>query len=237
MANDARIANRVKETTQTQGTGAYELLGAPPAHQTFVDAFSVTTTAETYYCCEDATQWEIGQGTITAGAVPTLSRDTVIASSDGATAIDWGPGTRDIFCTVPASKLLFKDEDGKIGRLTQSLPFLANGFTVSEVGFAVDSQIWTAARGQAVLSAKGSITIAGGLKLKWGVVAVGADSSVDDTFAAAFGTAFLAVVAYDSAKDNSTPAGRLSYTLTTTKITLHNGDTASANVAYLAIGT
>ncbi len=54
------------------------------------------------YCIEDGTDWEIGEGTVTDAATDTLSRDTVIASSNAGSAVNWGAGTKRVFCVVPA---------------------------------------------------------------------------------------------------------------------------------------
>ena len=232
------LENRVRETTDTVGVGDYTLRGAPPGFQTFVDAHGVLTTQQTFYCCEDGVDWEIGVGTITAGPVPTLTRDTILASSNGGAAVNWGPGTRDLFETLPASRLVHKDSVGLVGSIASALRFAAsNGnFAVLEQGYPL-SRIWHDARVVATLvAAKGEYAWPDGFKIKWGKEAVGADSSLPVAFITSFATPFLAIVAYESAKDSTTPAGRLSYTLTADSIALHNGDTAAATVVYLAVG-
>jgi hypothetical protein len=90
---------RVKETTTTTGTGAVSLLGAATGFRTFISA--VGNGVQCYYTIEDGTNWEQGIGTVNSGTPPTLSRNTIIASSNGGAAVNWGAGTRNVFCDFP----------------------------------------------------------------------------------------------------------------------------------------
>lgn len=91
------LKDRVKETTQTSGTGTLALLGASQGFQ----AFSVVGEGNiTYYTITDGINWEVGVGTY---SVNSLSRDTVISSSQSGGKVNWGAGTRDVFCTLPAN--------------------------------------------------------------------------------------------------------------------------------------
>jgi len=92
------IKDRVKSTTTTTGTGTYTLGSAATGFQDF----SVIGDAnQTYYCCTDGTDWELGLGTYTSSGT-TLSRDTILASSNSGDAVNWSAGTRDIYVTYPA---------------------------------------------------------------------------------------------------------------------------------------
>lgn len=95
------LADRVRETTTTTGTGTYNLAGAATGFQTFVAG--VGDGGEAPYCCTDGTDWEVGVGTVTDAAPDTLSRDTIIASSNGGAAVNWGSGSKDIFLTASAA--------------------------------------------------------------------------------------------------------------------------------------
>ena len=95
------VYDRVKETTTTTGTGTYSLAGAATCFQAFSDVFATGDT--TYYCAEDGTDWEVGLGTLTSGAPWTLARTSILASSNADAAVNWAAGTRNIFCTLPAS--------------------------------------------------------------------------------------------------------------------------------------
>lgn len=98
-----KYAPRVKETTTTTGTGTYSLVGAATGFQGFVAG--IGSTYQTWYCCANDVDWEIGIGTITDGTPDTLSRGTVVYSSNSNNAVDWPAGTRDIFCIFPPALL------------------------------------------------------------------------------------------------------------------------------------
>ena len=76
------INDRVKETSTTTGTGTISLAGASQGFETFVTG--IGTTNKTYYCITNSTQteFETGIGTVTDATPDTLSRDTVISSSN-----------------------------------------------------------------------------------------------------------------------------------------------------------
>ena len=72
------LADRVKETTNTTGTGTLTLAGASIGYQ----PFSVIGNGNsTYYSIISGNDWEVGIGTVTSGSPNTLSRDTVLSSS------------------------------------------------------------------------------------------------------------------------------------------------------------
>lgn len=94
------VKDRVKETTTTTGTGAVTLAGAETGYQSFSVIGDGNTT---YYAIEDGTDWEVGIGTYTASGT-TLSRDTILESSNSGSAVDWGAGTKEVFVTYPAER-------------------------------------------------------------------------------------------------------------------------------------
>lgn len=96
------IADRVKETTATTGTGTYTLAGAASGFRTF--ASKVTVGAKCYYCAAMSSDWEVGEGTLATSS--TLARTAILASSNANAAVSWGAGTKDIFITAPAYSLL-----------------------------------------------------------------------------------------------------------------------------------
>lgn len=87
---------RVKETTTTTGTGNLALDGAVAGFQGFVAG--IGTTNYTSYCITDGTDWEVGYGMVTDDSPDTLSRPMIHASSNGGSAVNWGAGTKDVFC-------------------------------------------------------------------------------------------------------------------------------------------
>ena len=105
------IKDRVKETTTTTGTGTYTLAGAVSGFETFTANLSNSDT--TYYVCTDNTDFEVGLGTFTSSGT-TLSRDTILASSNSNNEVNWSSGTRSIFMTYPADKAVFKDASNNI---------------------------------------------------------------------------------------------------------------------------
>jgi len=111
------INDRVKETTTTTSTGAVTLAGAVTGFETF--AAGVGNSNTTYYAIvhQTANEFEVGLGTLN-GDSSTLTRTTVISSSNSDSAVDFAAGTKDVFCTIPASKLIFEDanNDATIGR-------------------------------------------------------------------------------------------------------------------------
>jgi hypothetical protein len=93
--------DRVKETTTGTGTGALTLAGAATGFRTFASVLSDGDL--TPYCIQGQTgsEWEVGLGTF-AAAGPTLTRSTILASSNGGSAVVFSAGTKDVFLTAPA---------------------------------------------------------------------------------------------------------------------------------------
>ena len=100
------VNDRVKETSTTTGTGTLTLDGAVTGFETFSSAIGNTNT--TYYAIEipNTVHFEVGLGTVGAG---TLSRDTVISSSNSDNPVNFPAGTKNVFCTLPASKAVIED--------------------------------------------------------------------------------------------------------------------------------
>ena len=111
------INDRVKETTTTTGTGAVSLGGAVTGFETFAAGIGNSNT--TYYAIvhQTAAEFEVGLGTLD-GDSSDLTRTTVISSSNSDSAVDFAAGTKDVFVTIPASKLVFEDvnNDATVGR-------------------------------------------------------------------------------------------------------------------------
>jgi hypothetical protein len=106
------VADRVKETTTTTGTGTYTLAGAVDGFQTFGAIGDGNTT---YYACSDGTDYEVGIGTYTASGT-TLARTTIIESSNSDAAVNWSAGSKQVFCTLPADKAIFADSSGIVAK-------------------------------------------------------------------------------------------------------------------------
>ncbi len=96
------VKDRVKETTATTGTGTITLAGAATGFQSFSVIGDGNTT---YYAITDPTAgtWEVGIGTYTSSGT-TLSRDTVLESSNSGSLVSFGAGSKDVFVTYPAER-------------------------------------------------------------------------------------------------------------------------------------
>ena len=106
------LKDRVKETTTTAGTGTVTLAGAATGYQTFAAIGNANTT---YYCIagQGTSEWEVGIGTYTSSGT-TLSRDTVLASSNSGSLVTFSAGTKDVFATYPSEKSVNQDASGNI---------------------------------------------------------------------------------------------------------------------------
>ena len=96
------VKDRVKETTSTTGTGTVTLSGASTGFQSFSVIGDGNTT---YYAIVNSStgEWEVGIGTYTASGT-TLSRDTVLESSNSGSLVDFAAGNKDVFVTYPAER-------------------------------------------------------------------------------------------------------------------------------------
>ena len=99
------LADRVKETTTTTGTGTVTLLGASTGFQSFAAVGNGNTT---YYCiaAQTGTEWEVGLGTYTSSGT-TLSRTTVFSSSNSGSLVNFSAGSKDVFVAYPAEMAAF----------------------------------------------------------------------------------------------------------------------------------
>ena len=151
------IKDRIKETTTTTGTGTYSLAGAEAGFQ----GFSAVGDGNTcYYACTDNTDFEVGIGTFTASG-STLARTTILESSNSDAAVDWSAGSKDIFVTAPADKLVYEDASGDIS---------VSG-TVDGVDIAARDAVLTST----TTTANAAMPLAGGTFT--GTVTVGADGA------------------------------------------------------------
>jgi len=101
------LADRVRETSTTVSTGTLTLAGAVANFQSFA---AIGNTNTTYYTIvnRSASEWEIGIGTYTASGT-TLSRDTVLSSSNSGSLVNFSAGTKDVWGDYPAGKAVTTD--------------------------------------------------------------------------------------------------------------------------------
>ena len=119
------VKDRVKETTTTTGTGTITLAGAVSGFQ----AFSVIGDGnETFYTIAGGGEWEVGIGTYTSSGT-TLSRDTVLDSSNSGSLVDFAAGTKDVFVTYPAERTI-TGGGGGIGALVVNATTVTENYTI-----------------------------------------------------------------------------------------------------------
>ena len=97
------VKDRVKVTTTTTGTGTLTLGAA--AVGGFQDFSVIGDGNTTYYAITDSTNsaWEVGIGVYTSSGT-TLSRDTVLESSNAGALVNFAAGSKDVFVTYPAER-------------------------------------------------------------------------------------------------------------------------------------
>jgi|DEB0MinimDraft_6_1074348.scaffolds.fasta_scaffold01032_13 hypothetical protein len=133
------LKDRVKEQTATTGTGTVTLAGAV----TDFDSFSVIGDGNTTYytiTLPEGDEWEVGLGTYTASGT-TLSRDTILASSNSGSAVNFSAGNKDVFVVYPAGKSVYEDASGNVtagGSITGEEMVASNGVFVNNKTISVD---------------------------------------------------------------------------------------------------
>ena len=137
------LADRVKDTTTSVGTGTITLDNTPPA--SFQSFAAIGNGNTTYYTIANDTDWEVGIGTYTSSGT-TLSRDTVLASSAGGTTkVSFPVGQKTVFVTLPAERTVYSG-----GSIAQALP------TPGAIGQVLisDGTAWVSGRSPGISTAK-----------------------------------------------------------------------------------
>jgi len=171
-----QIQDRVQETTTTTGTGALSLGGAVAGFRAFS---SVCANGDTFYYALQSVSstgvpvgaWEVGIGTYNTSG-NTLSRTTVLASSNSNAVVSLTAGTTQVWLDLPAAfqqnlpisaKYFGAQGNTRIvndGVTTSSSPTLTSAtaaFTAADVGKTVDV-VTTTSTGVATLIVHGTIT-------------------------------------------------------------------------------
>jgi hypothetical protein len=98
------LGYRTRETSTTTGTGTLDLDGAVgTGFRAFADDIATGRKVLYNIISVDANgdgDYEEGIGTLTHGTPDTLTRDTVIRSSNGGNKVSWGAGTKYVFCDI-----------------------------------------------------------------------------------------------------------------------------------------
>ena len=121
------LADRVRETTSSTGTTAVTLGGAYTGFQTF--SAGIGNSNSTYYTISDSItgQWEVGIGTYTSSG-NTLSRDTVLSSSNAGSLVSFTAGSKDVFVTQPSERNVYVVGSNVVAENSATVPnsLLAN---------------------------------------------------------------------------------------------------------------
>jgi hypothetical protein len=155
------IADRVRETTTTSGTGTVTLGGAYAGFQSFSVIGNGNTT---YYAIVDSTTgaWEVGIGTYTASGT-TLARDTVLSSSNSGSLVNFAANTKDVIVTQPSERAVYVVGGSVVTENSATVPnaLLANS-TISGVSLGSNLNALTIGTGLSGTSYNGStgVTVA-----------------------------------------------------------------------------
>jgi hypothetical protein len=122
------VKDRVRESTTTTGTGTVTLGGAATGFQSFSVIGNGNTTFYTIQL-SNTNEWEVGIGTYISSGT-TLSRDTILESSNGGTAVNFSAGTKDVFVTYPAEKAIY------LGNLPTKLVVTKRDTTTADIALA-----------------------------------------------------------------------------------------------------
>ena len=154
------LADRVKESTTTAGTGTVTLLGAAPGFQSFAVIGDANTT---YYTIAGQTtsEWEVGIGTYTSAGT-LLARTTVLSNSAGTqpSALSFSAGTIDVFVTYPSSKSVNLDASGNATALGTPASFVGTNITGTASGLTAGNVTTNANLTGDVTSAGNATTLA-----------------------------------------------------------------------------
>lgn len=101
----SHLADRVRDTTTTTGTGAITLANTAPAgSRTFAAAFGSSAGWVAYVIQgQTAGEWEVVEGTF--NGTTGLTREVVQSSSNGGALVNFSAGTKDVFCAPSAEYL------------------------------------------------------------------------------------------------------------------------------------
>ena len=161
------LKDRVKETTTTTGTGTVTLAGAV----TDFSSFSVIGDGNTTYytiTLPEGDEWEVGVGTYTASGT-TLSRDTILASSNSGSAVNFSAGDKDVVVVYPAGKAVYEDAAGDVTEgvsITGEEMVASNGVFVNNktisVNYTVPTGYNATSTGPVTVSAGTAFTVPSG---------------------------------------------------------------------------
>jgi hypothetical protein len=223
------LADRVKETTTTAGTGTVTLDGAATGFQDFN---AIGSGNSTYYtiAAQTGNQWEVGIGTYTyGGATNTLSRTTVLSSSNSGSLVDFTAGTKDVFVTYPSSRSVYADGATLTATNSSILPVTSGG--TSYASYAVGDILYastTTALSKLADVATGNAIISGGIGVAPSYGKIGLTTHVSGVLPVANGgtnastasiTSFNNITGYSAAGATGTTTTNLVFSTSPTLVT------------------
>jgi len=180
------LADRVKETTTTAGTGTVTLLGASAGFQSFAVVGNANTT---YYTIagQSTSEWEVGIGTYTSAGT-LLARTTVLSNSSATepSALNFAAGTKDVFVTYPSSKSVNLDASGNATALGTPVAFVGTNITGTASGLTAGNVTTNANLTGDVTSVGNATAIAAGVIVD---ADINASAGIVDTKLATISTA------------------------------------------------
>lgn len=133
------LADRVKETSTTTGSGVFTLAGATSGFQSFA---VIGNTNTTFYCIagQGTSEWEVGIGTYATSGT-TLTRTTVLSNSSATqpSALSFAAGTKDVFVTYPSEKSVNLDASGNATALGTPVAFTGTNITGTATAFTASN--------------------------------------------------------------------------------------------------
>ena len=153
------VKDRVQVTATTTGTGTFTLGSAVAGFQDFSVIGNANTT---YYTIVGGSEWEVGLGTYTSSGT-TLSRDTVLESSNSGSLVNFSAGTKNVFVTYPAEKATYQDANGTAiaPQLSASNGLVENANTVS-ANYTIQTNYNAMSAGPVTVNSGISLTIPSG---------------------------------------------------------------------------
>lgn len=107
------VTDRVADTTTTTGTGAITVSGtAATGYRTFSAAMSVGDTCYLCIASQTANEWETSLATYSSSN--TLTRTTILKSSNANAAVSFSSGTKDVFISLVADRTATLDANSNL---------------------------------------------------------------------------------------------------------------------------
>lgn len=149
------LANRVKETTSTTGTGSFTTTGAFTGFQTFNTAFGLNKRF--LYWAENSTdnEWETGVGYLSAST--TLVRETVLDNHLGTTAAINFTTAPKLFCA--SNENIINKIQNKNALINGNFDIWQRQVTQSVSGYGSDDRWYNGANGSTLVNSRQAFTI------------------------------------------------------------------------------